>query len=720
MILFNKKEKLFHLKNASLSCIITLVGDDENSLEPVMSYFGAPLPDDAAPVFDIEWNPHASHDSERVLLPYCVPTEGRGDYRPCMVAVQDEHGFLTTELYYAGHTIVCGKPALPGLPASYVESETEAETLTLLLRDPLTQLEASVSYTLFAAHPILAASMRLVNRGTQLLTLRNAASFTLSLPGSYDLLHLCGAWARERHVERVPACRMTRQIESARGASGHEHNPFVALLAADTTEFSGECFGVNLVYSGDFRVLADENAYGSTRLVTGLNPRTFCWKLSPGEAFQTPEALCAYSTEGLNGMSQAFHRFLRSRVCRGFWRDRERPILINNWEATYFDFDHEKLMSIARTAAQVGVELFVLDDGWFGRRDQDNCSLGDWIVDRRKLPNGLRRLAEEINALGLGFGLWLEPEMVSPDSELYRAHPDWCLHVPGRRRTTGRNQLVLDLSRQDVQDYLISAVAAVLESAPISYVKWDMNRNFKETGSALLTDGHGGELHHRYMLGVYRVMEAITGRFPQILFESCAGGGGRFDAGMLYYMPQTWTSDDTDAMERLKIQYGTSIAYPACAMGAHVSAIPNHQVARMTPIRTRGEVAAGGNFGFELDLSRQSPEDLAEIRRQVALVKSIRRTTQQGDFTRLLSPFEGNVTAWQFADDTRVILCVYRVLAQPNPGLLRVRLHGLPEDAAYRAPDGSILSAAQLMHAGIVLPLEHSDFASCMMIFERI
>jgi alpha-galactosidase len=375
-------------------------------------------------------------------------------------------------------------------------------------------------------------------------------------------------------------------------------------------------------------------------------------------------------------------------------------------------------MKIARAAAGAGIELFVLDDGWFGRRNTDTCSLGDWVVNREKLPGGLNALAKDINALGLQFGLWFEPEMVSPDSDLYRAHPDWCLHAEGRRRTTARNQLILDMSRKDVQDHVIGAVSAVLRSAPIGYVKWDMNRNFMEAGSALLTDGRQGEIAHRYMLGLYRVLEEITSAFPKVLFESCSGGGGRFDAGMLYYMPQTWTSDDTDAVERLRIQYGTSLCYPTSAMGAHVSAVPNHQAGRVTSMRMRGDVALGGNFGYELDLSAQSPEDMEEIRRQVRQVKALRRTTQQGVFTRLQSPFESNVTAWQFSDGQRVILCAYRVLNHPGDAPAFIRLKNVPE-GVYTAPDGGVVSANDLMRAGVPLSFPRRDFASIVMVFER-
>ena len=718
MITFDPAARLFHLTNQHLSLVLCLRPEDDGREELLMPYLGAPLCDPASCLYLADLREGASFDSLRQVLPYACPTESRGDYRPAMVCAQDQTGQRCTALYYESHAIFPGKPALPGLPAAYTESPQEADTLQLTLEDPLTGLKARLLYTLYADRPVIAVSARYENCGTDALTLQNAGSACVSLPGRYDMLHLHGAWAKERTAERIPPAAMTRSISSARGASGHEHNPFAALLSPGTDEFSGECLGAALVYSGDFSITVDENAYESTRLVLGLNPRTFTWRLAPGETLQAPEALLVWSGEGLNGMSQAFHALLRQRVCRGQWRDRERPILINNWEATYFDFNHEKIMHIARTAAQCGIELFVLDDGWFGKRNQDNCSLGDWTVNLQKLPRGLAGLSEDIHALGLRFGLWFEPEMVSPDSELYRAHPDWCLHAENRPRTQARNQLILDLSREEVQNAVIESVSSVLRSAPIEYVKWDMNRNFKEAGSPLLADGREGEIAHRYMLGLYRVLETVTSAFPQVLFESCSGGGGRFDAGMLYYMPQTWTSDDTDAVERLRIQYGTSCCYPASAMGAHVSAAPNHQAGRITSLRMRGDVALGGNFGYELDLSAQSEEEIKEIRRQVAQVKALRRTVQQGVFTRLQSPFESNITAWQFTDENRVILCAYRVLNHPNAAPARIRLRNVPE-GVYLTPDGKMMDARDFMNAGVPLSFPHQDFSSCVLVFER-
>ncbi len=717
MIEYLAEEKLFHLHNEQVSWVFALKADESGAEELLHAYVGAPLKDPARCVCWKETE-GASFDALRQILPYAAPTEGRGDFRPAMVAAREESGQRCTVLYYADHCICAGKPALTGLPATYTEEPEEAETLCITLKDPRTGLAAYLCFTLYTGRPVLTASVRYVNEGTAALTMLRAGSVCLALNGRWDMLHLEGAWAKERKPERIAPARLTRSISSARGASGHEHNPFAALAVPDATEFAGECLGVNLVYSGDFEIAVDENAYNTTRVVAGLNPRTLEWHLAPGEALQAPEAVCVWSDAGLNGMSQAYHALYRERLCRGTWRDRERPILINNWEATYFNFNHEKIMDIARAAAKAGIELFVLDDGWFGKRDLDNSSLGDWVVDRRKLPDGLEKLVQDVNDLGMMFGLWFEPEMVSPDSDLYRAHPDWCLHAEGRARTTARQQLILDMSRTDVQDYIIDAVSAILRSANIRYVKWDMNRNFKEAGSALLTDGREGEIAHRYMLGVYRVMEEITSAFPDVLFEGCSGGGGRFDPGMLYYMPQFWTSDDTDAVERIGIQYGTSYCYPAATMGAHVSACPNHQVGRVTSMRMRGDVALGGNFGYELDLSTQTEEDMEEICRQVAQVKKLRSTVSKGDFTRLQSPFGSDVAAWQFTDEKRVILCVYRILARPNPAPVHIRLRNVPA-GEYVAEDGSVVDGSDLMRAGVRVSFPHGDFASAVMIWEK-
>jgi alpha-galactosidase len=649
-------------------------------------------------------------------LPQEYPAYGNTDFRAPAYQVHLENGSTISDLRYKTHRIYKGKPKLKGLPATYVEHEDEAETLEIVLQDRVIGLHVTLLYTVYERWNVITRSVRFDNNGFERIKLLRALSMNIDFPhADYEWLHLPGAWARERAVERRPLVSGTQSVESRRGASSHQHNPFIALLQKGANEDYGEVYGFSLVYSGNFLAQIEVDQFRTTRVSMGINPFDFTWLLEPGESFQTPEVVMVYSDKGLNGMSQTYHQLYRTRLARGVYRDRQRPILINNWEATYFNFNEEKILRLAKTAAELGIELFVLDDGWFGKRDNDRSSLGDWFVDKRKLPNGLAGLAANINNMGMRFGLWLEPEMVSVDSELYRKHPDWCLHVPNRPRSEGRNQLVLDYSRKEVCDYIIQVISNVLASAPISYVKWDMNRHMTEIGSAALPPERQRETVHRYMLGLYRVMEEITSRFPYILFESCSGGGGRFDPGMLYYMPQTWTSDNTDAVSRLKIQYGTSLVYPISAMGAHVSAVPNHQVHRITSLEMRGHVAMSGNFGYELDLTKLSEEEKAIVKQQVAFYKDIRRLVQFGTFYRILSPFEGNETAWMFVaeDKSEAFVAYFRVLAEANAPLSFLRLKGLDPNKDYEIiGSGEVYGGDELMYVGLNVPERRGDFIS--------
>nr|WP_026487321.1 alpha-galactosidase [Caldanaerobius polysaccharolyticus] len=652
------------------------------------------------------------------------PAYGNSDYRSPAYQVQLENGSTITDLRYQSHRIYRGKPKLEGLPATYVENDDEAETLEISLYDRVAGLKVVLLYTVFEDFDVITRSARFENVGTQDLKLLRALSMSVDFKDDdFDMLQLSGAWARERHVIRRPLAKGIQSIDSTRGASSHQQNPFIALMRKNADEFSGDVYGFSLVYSGSFLAQVEVDPYSVARVSMGINPFDFTWLLKPGERFQTPEVVMVYSDSGLNKMSQTYHKLYRTRLARGKYRDRERPILINNWEATYFNFNEEKLKEIAKTASELGIELFVLDDGWFGKRNSDDSSLGDWFVNRDKLPNGLEGIAKYANEKGMKFGLWFEPEMISPDSELYRRHPDWCIHVPDRTRSQARNQLVLDLSRDDVCDYVIKAVSDVLRSANISYVKWDMNRNMTEIGSALLPPGRQRETAHRYILGLYRILEEITSAFPDILFESCAGGGGRFDPGMLYYMPQTWTSDNTDAVERLKIQYGTSIVYPLISMGAHVSAVPNHQVGRLTSIQIRGDVAMSANLGYELDLTKLSDEEKEVVKEQVRRYKEIRRIVQFGDFYRLISPFEGNEAAWLIIteDKREFILYYFRVLAGVNEPLGRIYLKGLNPDFNYELQgSGRVYGGDELMYAGLRLPHLNGDFKSLMWHFKAV
>jgi len=625
-------------------------------------------------------------------VPLEYPTTGSGDYRIPALTVELADGSTVLDLVYREHRILPGKPARPagdGLPATYVEADGEAGTLEVVLADAVSGLRVELAYTIFRDFPVIARSARIHNDGASTVRLTGAMSAALDLSDArWELVQLSGAWARENHVVTRRLRPGRQSVGSDRGASSHNHNPFVALRRAHTTEDDGEAYGFSLVYSGNFLAEAEVDPFDTTRVRIGISPNTFTWTLGPGASFATPEAVLVYSDTGLGAMSDALHGLYRERLARGAWRDRPRPVLINNWEATYFAFDEAKLLEIATEARDLGVELFVLDDGWFGERDADTTSLGDWFVDRRKLPNGLDGLASKVEALGLTFGLWIEPEMISEQSRLFEAHPDWAVGVPGRPRTESRQQLVLDMSRPDIVDHLFGVLSEVLASAPISYIKWDMNRTITEPFSVALPAERQGEFFHRYILGVYDLYARLTAAFPEILFESCAGGGGRFDPGMLAFAPQAWTSDDTDAVERLKIQWGTSLAYPLSSMGAHVAAVPNHQTSRITPIATRAAVAFFGVLGYELDPTTLTVDDQRAVADQIAFYKTHRELFQRGRFVRLRSPFEdgGNQTAWMVVapDASRAIVGYYQVLNRPVPAADRLRLRGLDPDTVYR------------------------------------
>lgn len=663
-----------------------------------------------------------TYSFDTMLLEY--PAYGNSDFRHPAYQIEQEDGSRITNLVYKNHRIYDGKPKLDGLPATYVESPDEAQTLEIDLYDDLIDLKVTLLYTAYRDYNVIARSVKFENLGKQKLKILRAMSACVDFDNNkFDLLHLWGSWARERHVERTPLVHGVQVIESSRGESSHQHNPFIALLSKNATEKFGDVYGFSLVYSGNFAAIVETDQYNMTRMTMGINPFEFTWVLNPGESFQTPEVVMVYSSEGLGGMSRTYHKLYKKRLCRGVYRDKIRPILINSWEAAYFNFNEEKLLSLAKEAKELGIELFVLDDGWFGKRDDDTSSLGDWVVDRRKLPNGLDGLGKKLNEMGLKFGLWFEPEMVSPESRLYRKHPDWCIQVRGRTLTQSRNQYVLDITREDVRKEILRMMKEILRTAPIEYIKWDMNRPLTEVGSLELPPERQKEVFHRYVLGLYQMMEELTTEFPHILFEGCSGGGGRFDPGILYYMPQIWTSDDTDAIERLKIQFGTSIVYPASTMGAHISAVPNHQIGRITPIETRGHVALSGCFGYELDLTKLSDEDKEEIKKQIELYKRIWHIVHEGDLYRLISPFEENAASWMFVtEDKKEAFVVYvNILGEPNPPLKRLKLDGLDPDKKYLI-EGSdkVCFGDELMNLGLKVPQMWGDFKSVVWILKEV
>ena len=658
------------------------------------------------------------------MTPQEYPGYGSTDLRTPAVELQFSDGTSATDFRYESHNIYAGKNKLNNLPATYVEDENEAMTLELTLVDSLKNVKLILSYSVFEEFDAITRSVKIINESNEDVNINRVLSANVDFRDSdYELLQLSGAWARERHIIRKEIRSGSQSIGSRRGSSSHAQNPFMALVRKDTTEQHGEVYGFSLIYSGNFLANVEVDMYENARAQIGINPFDFTWLLKSKEEFTAPEAVLVYSNEGLTGMSHIYNCLYGKRLCKGKYRDEVRPILINNWEATYFDFNETKIKEIAREATNLGMELFVLDDGWFGKRDDDNSSLGDWFVNEEKLKGGLNKLATEINKMGLQFGLWFEPEMVSPISELYKEHPDWCIHIPGRNRSEARRQLILDYSREDVCNYIIEKISEVLSSAPISYVKWDMNRNMSEIGSAKLPANRQREVAHRYILGLYKVLEEITTRFRDVLFESCSGGGGRFDPGMLYYMPQTWTSDNTDAIERLKIQFGTSMVYPNASIGCHVSAVPNHQVDRITPIETRGVVAMSGNFGYELDITKLPESEKEIIKEQVKLYKEIRETIQFGKCYRLSSPFENNDVAWMFIskDCEEIIVSFVRTLAKPNSKFISLKLVGLDESSKYEIlGENIIVGGDELMNIGLNVPELKGDYQAKMWRLKKV
>lgn len=667
-------------------------------------------------------------DKDRTFSLNTVPQEyqafGNGDFRIPAYQVKLEDGSRITDLKYIGYKVYKGKEKLEKLPATYVNSSNEAETLEIYLEDSLINLRVTLKYTLFHSLDVITRSVEFINNGNSELRLLRALSMSIDFrDNDFEMISLYGAHNNEKNVERRKLAYGLQSVDSRRGASSPHQAPFIALVRKDTNEDNGEVYAFNLVYSGNFTGQVEVDSYCNTRVSMGINPFDFSWLLEPGEKFQTPEVAITYTDRGLGHMSRTYHRLYSENLCRGKFKKEVRPILINNWEATYFNFNEEKILEIASEGKELGMELFVLDDGWFGKRDDDNTSLGDWVVDERKLPNGIKALAEKIINMGMEFGLWFEPEMVSIQSDLYKKHPEWCIHVKNRPYTMGRNQLVLDLSRKDVCDYIVKSVSNILKSAPITYVKWDMNRHITDIGSDLLPQYRQEETSHRYILGLYDVMERLTNEFPDVLFESCSSGGGRFDAGMLYYMPQTWTSDNTDAICRTKIQYGTSLVYPPITMGCHVSTTPNHQVGRITPLETRANVAMAGNFGYELDLTKLTDEEKEIVKLHIKEYKDIRELVQFGELYRIFNPFEGNDAAWNIVskDKTKFVATYVKVLSLPAAPIKTIKFKGLNPKFKYKNVNtGEIFMGDELMNVGITIPRVKQDFYSMKWIFKKI
>ena len=650
------------------------------------------------------------------FFPMEYPTGGIGDYRESCLNIRNAAGNMGCELHYTGHEIYKGKKGLKGLPASFA-TEDEAETLEITLKDADLDLEVVLSYTAFEKENVITRSVRVQNQGKEDLRIEKILSACLDMDNeNFSMLSLHGTWARERHIQTGELHYGKQVISSARGESSHQEHPFIALVTNGTEQENGKVYAMHFVYSGNFMAETELCQFDNLRMTMGINPEEFSWLLTPGEEFQAPEVVIVYSGNGLGAMTRSYHDFYRNHLIRSKFKYEKRPILINNWEATYFDFNTDKLLDIAREAKKCGIEMLVMDDGWFGKRNSDNCSLGDWKVNEEKITGGLKHLVDEVNKIGLQFGIWFEPEMISPDSDLYRAHPDWAIQIQGREATQSRNQYVLDFSRPEVRDYAYECVASVLRSANIAYVKWDMNRQLSDLGSSYLPKERQQELFHRYVLGVYELQERLVTEFQDLLLENCSGGGARFDPGMLYYSPQIWCSDNTDAVERLMIQEGSALIYPLSVIGAHVSDCPNHSVGRVTPFETRGHVALAGTFGYELDITKIPEEDRALIPEQTATYNKYRHLIQQGEYYRIASYRENHkYDCWALSsqDKKEVLVTYVQVLGVPNSHSRKVFLRGFDPKVTYRLEGTEeTYTGEMLMKGGFLMKDFWGDFKS--------
>lgn len=710
-IICHENTKHFHLYNDHISYILFV---QENGAMGQL-YFGKRVHDRE----DFSYAAFRGNKAQVCVMPGAedfsmelslqeYPCYGSSDYGIHAYEIEYANGSRVSEFKYRSHKIYNGKSELKNLPATYA-GDDEAMTLEIDMFDDLIGVSMKLCYTIFEKYSVIARHVSFKNESAGTVILRRAFSASLDLPDqNYELMQFSGAWARER----IPVIRKIERgitsIESKRGISSANQNPFVILRRPDTTEDDGEAIGFSFVYSGNFIASADADSYGRLRMVMGIHPDMFDWALEGGDEFITPEVVIAYSDKGLGALSRTYHDLYNNNLIRGVWKNKPRPILLNNWEATFMDFDEEKILEIARKAKEAGVELFVLDDGWFGKRNDDYAGLGDWYPNTDKLPGGMAQLSRKVTDLGLKFGFWIEPEMVNPDSDLYRAHPDWAFAVPGRTASLGRHQYVLDFSRDEVVDYIYGMLTKVIAGNPISYIKWDMNRSLSEVFSSTASPAQQGSVYHKYVLGVYRLYSMLIKDFPDILFESCSSGGSRFDAGMLYYAPQAWCSDNTDAVDRIKIQYGSTFGYPVSSIGAHVSAVPNQQTGRNTSISFRADVACFGTFGYELDLNEISGEEFEEVKKQICFMKENRELLQFGDFYRLSSPFESDYCAWMVVskDKNKALLGCYAMDARVQSTFGRIRLTGLDADKLYHIETCQYYGD-ELMNIGLIMSPEN-------------
>lgn len=718
-IIYNPNKRIFtlHTKHSTYQMQVDSLGyllhlyygaKNNSSMEYVLTYADR----------GFSGNPYAA-GADRTYsldaLPQEFPTLGTGDYRNIALDIKNSRGIESTNLLYKKHEIRKGKYALPGLPAVWAD-ETEAQTLEIVLADENAGMEVHLLYGVLEEADVITRSAVIRNIGTETVTIEKAAAACLDfVSGNYDVIRFYGKHAFERNVERTVLGHGTIAFGSRRGTSSHQYNPAVILTEQGTTEEAGNCYGMLMVYSGNFFCEAERDQYNQTRLLMGLNDELFSYPLAAGDTFTVPEVILSYSQNGLSALSQQYHNCIRNHVCRSKYVHMSRPVLINSWEAAYFDFTGETIVNLAKEAASLGIDMVVMDDGWFGKRDDDNSSLGDWYVNEKKLGGSLSELIRRVHEQGVKFGIWIEPEMVNEDSDLYRAHPDWAIQIPGRKPIRSRNQLLLDFSRKEVRDQVFEQICAVLDQGEIDYVKWDMNRS--------MADVYAGNLTYDYVLGVYDFMERLTSRYPDMLLEGCSGGGGRFDAGMLYYSPQIWCSDNTDAINRTRIQYGTSFFYPVSAMGAHVSAVPNHQTGRVTSFHTRGVTAMAGTFGYELNPALLSDEEKQQIREQIASYKKYERLINEGTYWRLSDPIHDEIAAWMSVskEQDRALVSVVRLMAEANQAAVYVRLRGLKPEAVYLEEySGKQYSGAALMHTGIVLPFFTHEYEAYQFSFVEL
>ena len=735
MIFFDKAQQTFRLEtpNSSYCICITQKGYVSHA------YYGAKIGSDDISYltrqFEYGFSTNEIFREKHSLLdflPMEYPFDGVGDFRKSAIAVTNQNGNNAVELKYKDYKIIEGTVQLDGLPCVFGE-KSSCQTLEIITEDEVLGLEVILFYTVFDDNDAIVRSAKIINNNKhgETVLIKKALSLSFDMDDDdYDMITLHGSWARERHIDRRPVHMGLQGTESIRGETSHQEHPFIAILNHNADNNSGNVYGVNFIYSGNFIANVQKNQFGSIRTQIGINPENFTWQLDSGDSFETPQAVLVFSSEGLNGMSHIFHDLYREHLIRSPYRKTMRPILINNWEATYFNFDEKKLLDIAKEAHKDGIEMLVMDDGWFGHRNFDDSSLGDWFVNENKLKGGLKNLVDKVNEIGMKFGIWFEPEMVSPDSELFKNHPDYAIQIPGREPGMSRQQLVLDITRKEVRDCIYNQISKILHSANIEYVKWDMNRQLSDIGSLDLSGARNGEFFHRYVIAVYEMQERLITEFPNLLLENCSGGGARFDPGMLYYSPQIWCSDDTDAIERLEIQEGTALMYPLSSMGAHVSVCPNHAVGRNTPFKTRGYVALAGTFGYELDITKLSEEDRKIIPHQIELYKKYSDIVRNGDYWRIASYSENHeFDCWACIskDKNKALVTFVQVLNHPNFKTRFVKIKGICAESNYlvhyldddKNSKPLKMKGSTIMNAGIPVSRDWGDFQGKLIFIEK-